>query len=162
MSLLPADVLLIPGASFAALCLTTNEVAWHDVDGIRTGTPEEFLSGRSAEILRLPESLQKHAGAAFPASIDPRHASIPEREFTAFLTAGQRADRDEAIPFILEAAHSQIGINFLSEAATSAQHEAAAVIFVLNSLRCVECCHGVIPHSGLSCADLRAGSFLKS
>lgn len=161
MSLLPTDILLVPGPSFAALCMAANEVAWHDVNGIRCGTPEEFAAGRAVEILRLPEILQKHAGAAFPASLDPRHASIPEREFTAFLTAGQRAHHDEAIPFILEAAHSQIGINFLSETATPAQHEAAAVIFILNSLRCVECCHGVIPHSGLSCADLRAGSFLK-
>jgi hypothetical protein len=141
--------------------LATDEVAWHAAEGIRTGAPGDFLSGRTAEILRLPEILQKHAGAAFPASIDPRHASIPEREFTAFLTAGQHAERAEAIPFILEAARAQVGKNFLSEAADAVQQEAAAVVFVLNSLRCVECCHGVIPHSGISCADLRAGSFLK-
>ena len=162
MTLHSADLLLVKGAPFVAFCLseTGAEVAWHAEDGVRTGNVATFLGGRTAEVLRLPDPLCKLAAAAFPPSLDPRHGSIPERELTAFLMAGQQAALNEAIPFLLSAARAQIGRNFLADGASEAEHEAAATLFVLNSLRCVECCHGVIPRLGLSSDDLRHGAFL--
>lgn len=159
MTLQPGDLLLVGDFPSVALALEERSLAWHDEGGIRSGTPEEFLRGRSVEILRLHDPLKRCAAGAFPPSVDPRHTSIEERELVAYLLAGQTVHREEALPWILKAARAQIGHDFLTPDATPEQKNAAAVLFALNSLRTAECCHGVLPHAGLALSDLQAGNF---
>ncbi len=161
MTLAPADILLAPGLPGAALCLEPDgrEVAWHGADGVQSASLEAFLAGRTPEVLRLPDPLRRKAEPAFPPSIDPRHVTVREREFAAFLNAGQPVAREEAMAFIQEAARAQVGRNFLEPGATATEQETAAVVFILNSLRSVECCHGVIARQGIGFADLRRGNF---
>jgi hypothetical protein len=159
MSLCAGDLVLAGGFPCIALVLEEGLLAWHAADGIRSGTPDEFLAGRNAEILRLPDPLKRQVSGAFPPSMDPRHTSIEERELVAFLLSGQSVLKEEVLPWIIAAAKVQLGHDFLVPDSSAQQQEAAAVLFILNSLRVAECCHGVIPHAALSLDDLRAGNF---
>lgn len=160
MSLLIGDLIRAEGFPGVAVVLGADEVAWHSFDGIRSGTLADFLEGRAFRTLRLVEPLKRHASGAFPPSVDPRHTSIAERELVAYLLAGQVAERDEVEPWILKAARAQLGHDFLLPESDASQREAAAVLFALNCLQVVECCHGVVPHAGLCLADLDAGNFV--
>lgn len=159
MSLQTGDLLLVDSFPCVALVVGERELVWHAENGIRSGTPEQFLGSRFAEILRLHDPLKRQVAGAFPPSVDPRHTSIEERELVAFLLSGQSVLREEVLPWIVLAAKAQLGHDFLTPDAGPEQREAAAVLFALNSLRVAECCHGVIPHGGLNVADLRRGNF---
>lgn len=161
MSLQAGDLLLVEGFPSVAVVLAEGEVVWHAVDGIRSGNLQEFLGGRSPEVLRLPDPLKRTADGSFPPSVDPRHTSIEERELVAFLLSGQTADLEEVVPWILKAARVQIGHDFLTAEASESEREAASVLFALNSLRTAECVHGVLPRAGMGIDDLRNGNFLR-
>lgn len=160
MSRLIGDLIRTDGFPGVAVALGADEVAWHGAEGVVSGSPEAFLQGRAFRTLRLVEPLKRHRAGAFPPSVDPRHSSIEERELVAYLLAGQVAEREEVEPWILKAARAQIGRDFLVPGSDAAQREAASVLFALNCLQVVECCHGVVPHAGLCLADLDAGNFL--
>ncbi len=160
MSLRIGDLVRAAGFPGVAVALGVGELSWHGAEGVVSGSPEAFLEGRPFRILRLVEPLKRHAAGAFPPSVDPRHTSIEERELVAYLLAGQTAEREEVEPWILKAARAQLGRDFLAPEADASQKEAASVLFALNCLQVVECCHGVVPHAGLCLADLDAGNFL--